>query len=163
MFFFARRTRKTRRPLKIELYFRLSICFHFDVEKRARGSSNEALPCDVRSTQEILTTFLFRKQHHHHPHHQQQQQPHTNTRFGLAEMRDGAGTDVAPGLLLLRPVRLPIRRGRLPREGRQGGGGSQDHAGASGNTQYRCLKMSHVPTLRRWRRMARWRDKRRWS
>ena len=37
-----------------------------------------------------------------------------------AEMRDGPGPDVAPGPLFLRPVRLPIQRGGLPGEGRQG-------------------------------------------
>jgi len=34
-----------------------------------------------------------------------------------AEVRDGAGQDVAPGALFLRHVRQGVRRGRLPREG----------------------------------------------
>ena len=34
-------------------------------------------------------------------------------------MRYGSGPDVASGSLFLRPVRMPVRRRRLPREGRQ--------------------------------------------
>lgn len=39
--------------------------------------------------------------------------------FSPTEMRDGAGHDLAPGALLLRPMREHVRRRRLPREGRE--------------------------------------------